>query len=79
MHCTLISNLARIERDRVTGWVKATDVSGQVFLIHPHDALALMAWSQGHACKFSDSMAANYFIESKKLHAKVVAGQPRAL
>jgi len=42
----LISNLTSIESDTVTGWVKATRASGEVFLIQPRDLLALITWSQ---------------------------------
>jgi hypothetical protein len=45
----LLSNLVSIELDGATGWVKATRATGEVFLIQPRDALALMAWSQGNA------------------------------
>jgi len=44
----LLSNITRIELDRVTGWVKATRVSGEVLLIQPRDLLALMTWGLGN-------------------------------
>ncbi len=44
----LLSNLVSVEMDVVTGWVKATRSSGEVFLIQPRDLLTLMTWSQGN-------------------------------
>jgi len=41
-------DIATIEID-TTGWVKATRTTGEVFLLQPRDALALMTWSQAHA------------------------------
>ncbi len=44
----LLSNLVSVEMDAVTGWVKVTRASGEVFLIQPRDLLTLMTWSQGN-------------------------------
>lgn len=71
----LLSNLVRIELDGATGWVKATRATGEVFLIQPRDALALMTWSQGNAQTLVASQQA--LDQEVSLYEKSVQGQAR--
>jgi hypothetical protein len=65
--CVLLRELGKGPMEKGQQWYLASGLlHSSRPVIHPRDALALMAWSQGHARKFSDSTAANYFIESKK-------------
>ena len=71
----LLSNLVSIELDGATGWVKATRATGEVFLIQPRDALALMTWSQGNA---QTLVASQQEIDQEaSLYGKSVQGQAR--
>jgi len=69
----LLSNFVTIELDGATGWVKATRVNGEVFLIQPRDALALMTWSQGNAQTLVASQQA--LDQEVSLYQKSVQGQ----
>jgi len=71
----LLSNLVNIELDGATGWVKATRATGEVFLIQPRDALALMTWSQGNAQTLVASQQA--LDQEVSLYEKSVQGQAR--
>jgi hypothetical protein len=75
MDFQLLSNLTSIELDKTTGWVKATRATGEVFLIQPRDALALMTWSQGNT---QTLMASQHAIDQEaSLYANSVQGQAR--
>jgi hypothetical protein len=71
----LLSNLVSIELDGATGWVKAARATGEVFLIQPRDALALMTWSQGNAQTLIASQQA--LDQEVSLYEKSVQGQAR--
>jgi hypothetical protein len=71
----LLSNFVNIELDNMTGWVKVTRVTGEVFLIQPRDALALMTWSQGNAHTLVASQQA--IDQEASLYANSVQGQAR--
>jgi hypothetical protein len=71
----LLSNLASIELDGATGWVKATRATGEAFLIQPRDALALMTWSQGNAQALVASQQA--LDQEVSLYGKSIQGQAR--
>lgn len=73
----LLSNIVNIELDRATGWVKATRATGEVFLIQPRDALALMTWSQGNAQTLVASQQA--LDQEVALYEKSVQGQARSM
>lgn len=73
MDFQLLSNFVNIELDGVTGWVKATRATGEVFLIQPRDVLALMTWSQGQAQAL---VASQQVIDQEaSLHANSVQGK----
>jgi len=71
----LLSNLTSIEPDTVTGWVKATRASGEVFLIQPRDLLALMTWSQRNTQTLVASQQA--LDQEAALSSSSVQGQAR--
>jgi len=71
----LLSNFVTIELDRTTGWVKATRATGEIFLIQPTDALALMMWSQRNAQTLVASQQA--IDQEASLSANSVQGQAR--
>lgn len=71
----LLSNLVTIELDGATGWVKATRATGEVFLIQPRDALALMTWSQANRQTLLASQQA--IDQEASLSASSVQGQAR--
>lgn len=71
----LLSNLVTIELDGATGWVKATRATGEVFLIQPRDALALMAWSQGNPQTLVASQQA--LDQEASLYGKSIQGHAR--
>jgi hypothetical protein len=71
----LLSNLVTIELDGATGWVKATRATGEVFLIQPRDALALMTWSQGNAQTLVASQQA--LDQEASLYGQSVRGHAR--
>ena len=75
MDFQLLSNIGRIELDGATGWVRATRVSGEVFLIQPRDLLALAAWSQRNAQMLLDSQQA--IDQEAAFYSSSVQGQAR--
>lgn len=77
MDFQLLSNIARIELDRATGWVKATRISGEVLLIQPRDLLALTTWGQGNTQTLMTSQQA--IDQEASLYANSVQRQARPM
>lgn len=74
MDFQLLSNIVNVELDAATGWIKAKQATGEVFLLQPRDMLTLMTWSLGNTQMLMVSQQA---IDQEALSTNSVQGQAR--